>query len=188
MQTIKQLKDKFISDSESFLFEIKKLNELSDTQLNWQPNEDAWSIAECIEHLSITNQLYFDKIEKQLSEKQINCKDEETSVKHRFFGKLIIKAVAPSNIKKTKTFSVFQPSKSYITKNSITKLIEVQKSLINLISSSINLDTNRYSISSPASKLIKVNLSDVLKIIRLHNKRHLIQIEKLLTNDNFPKD
>lgn len=188
MQTIKQLKDKFISDSESFLFEIKKLNKLSDTQLNWKPAEDLWSIAECIEHLSITNQLYFDKIEKQFSEKQIECKVEETPVKHTFFGKLIIKTVNPSNIKRTKTFSVFQPSKSFITKNSITKLIEVQESLINLISSSVNSNTNRHSMSSPASKLLKVNLSDVLEIIRLHNKRHLIQIEKLLTNDNFPKD
>lgn len=188
MQTIKQLKDNFISDSETFLNEIKKLNELSDVQLNWKPTEDFWSIAECLEHLSITNQLYFDEIEKQFSEKQINCKDEETPVKHRFFGKLIIKAVDPSNIKKTKTFKVFQPSKSYITRDSINKLIEVQKSLINLISSWVNLNTNRYSISSPASKLIKVNLSDVLEIIRLHNKRHLIQIEKLLNNNNFPKD
>lgn len=188
MQTIKQFKDNFIYDSESFLSEIKKLNELSDAQLNWKPTEDSWSIAECIEHLSITNQLYFDEIEKQFSEKQITCKDEETSVKHSFFGKLIIRAVDPSNIKKTKTFTVFQPSKSYITKDSITKLIEVQKSLINLISSSINLDTNRYSMSSPASKLIRESFSDVLEIIRLHNKRHLIQIEKLLTNDNFPKD
>lgn len=188
MQTIKQLKDKFISDSETFLFEIEKLNELSDAQLNLKPTEDSWSIAECIEHLSITNKLYFDEIEKQFSEKHITCKDEETPVKHRFFGKLIIKAVDPSNIKKTKTFSVFQPSKSYITKDSITKLIEVQKSLSNLISSSVNLNTNRYSMSSPASKFIKENFSDVLEIIRLHNKRHLIQIENLLTNDNFPND
>jgi hypothetical protein len=188
MQTIKQLKDKFISDSESFLTEIKKLNLLSDAQLNWKPAENLWSIAECIEHLSITNQLYFDEIEKQFSEKQIACNDEETPVKHRFFGKLIIKTVDPSNIKKTKTFSVFQPSKSFINKNSITKLIEIQKSLINLISSSVNLDTNRYSMSSPASKLVRENFSDVIEIIRLHNKRHLIQIEKLLNNDNFPKD
>lgn len=157
MQTIKQLKDKFISDSELFLFETKKLNELSDAQLNWRPTEDSWSIAECIEHLSITNQLYSDEIEKQFSERQISCKDEETPVKHRFFGNLIINAVDPSNIKKTKTFSVFQPSKSFITKNSINKLIEVLKSFINLISSTVNLDTNRYSMSSPASKLIKEN-------------------------------
>ncbi|MCL6493290.1 MAG: DinB family protein [Ignavibacterium sp.] len=188
MHTIKQLKDKFISDSESFLSEIKKLSELSDDQLNWKPAENLWSIAECIEHLSITNQLYFDKIEKQFSERQIACNDEETTVKHRFFGKLIIKTVDPSNIKKTKTFSVFQPSKSFITKDSITKLTEVQKSLVNLISSSVNLNTNEYSMSSPASKFVKENFSDVIEIIRLHNKRHLIQIQKLLTNDYFPKD
>uniref|UniRef100_A0A832DFW3 DinB family protein n=1 Tax=Ignavibacterium album TaxID=591197 RepID=A0A832DFW3_9BACT len=188
MQTIKQLKDKFISDSESFLTELKKLSDLTNDQLNWKPAENLWSIAECIEHLSISNQLYFFEIEKQFSEKQIACNDEETPVKHRFLGKLIIKTVDPSNIKKTKTFSVFQPSKSFITKDSIIKLTEVQKSLINLISSSVNLNTNEYSMCSPASKFVEENFSDVLEIIRLHNKRHLIQIQKLLTNDYFPKN
>lgn len=188
MKTIKQLKDKFIFESEAFLSEIKKLNELSDDQLNWKPAEDLWSISECVEHLSITNKLYYYEIEKQSSEKQITCKDDEIPVKHSFFGKLIIKAVDPSNIEKIRTFPVFQPSKSFITKDSIAKLSEVQKSLISMISSSVNLNTNRYSISSPASKLIRINLSDVLEIIRLHNKRHLIQIEKILTNDKFPKN
>ncbi|MEJ5261085.1 MAG: DinB family protein [Ignavibacterium sp.] len=187
MQSIKILKNQFITDSESFLNEVKKLNDLTEDQINWKPSADVWSIAECLEHLLITNSIYFDEIEKQFSSEQIICNADETQVKHKFFGKLIIKAVDPSNNKKTKTFPVFQPSKSFIEKDVINRLIELQKGFINLISSSINLNTNKYILSSPASKLIRENFSDVLEIIRLHNKRHLMQIESLLLHKNFPE-
>lgn len=187
MQSIKILKNQFITDSESFLNEVKKLNDLTEDQINWKPSADVWSIAECLEHLLITNSIYFDEIEKQFSSEQIICNADETPVKHKFFGKLIIKAVDPSNNKKTKTFPVFQPSKSFIEKDVINRLIELQKGFINLISSSINLNTNKYILSSPASKLIRENFSDVLEIIRLHNKRHLMQIESLLLHKNFPE-
>lgn len=188
METIKFLKNQFITDSESFLNEVKKLNELTENQINWKHAADVWSIAECLEHLVITNRIYFDEIEKQFSSEQISCNADETPVKHKFFGKLIIKSVDPANNKQTNTFPVFQPSKSFIEKDVVNRVIEIQKGFINLISSTMNLNTNKYIMSSPASKLIRENFSDVLEIIRLHNKRHLMQIENLLLHQNFPKE
>lgn len=185
-QTIKELKEKFISDSELFIKEINKLHSLTDEQLNWKPASDVWSIAECVEHLSVTNKLYFNEMERQFAEKQISCDDFEEIVKHKFFGKMIMKAVDPANAKKTKTFSVFKPEKSSYDKKVIERLINIQKDLINLISISLNLNFNKYVMSSPASKLVKENFSDVLEIIRLHNQRHLIQIKNLITEKNFP--
>lgn len=185
-QTIKEIKEKFISDAESFINEIEKLHSLTDNQLNWKPAPDVWSLAECVEHLAVTNKLYFDEMEKQLSEKQISCHDSEEMVKHKFFVKLIIKAVDPSNVNKTKTFSVFKPEKSSFDHSVIDKLINIQKDLINLVSISLNIDFNKYVMSSPASKLIKENFSDVLEIIRLHNQRHLLQINRIVSDKNFP--
>lgn len=185
-QTIKELKEKFISDSESFVNEIKKLYSLSDDQINWKPDSDVWSVAECIEHLAVTNKLYFNEMEKQIAEKQINCIDSDKIVKHKFFGKLIIKAVNPLNLNKTKAFDVFKPARSFYDKNVIDKLINIQKDLINLVSASLNLDYNKYVMSSPASKFIKENFSDVLEIIRLHNRRHLMQIDNLVKEKSFP--
>ncbi|AFH48216.1 Hypothetical protein IALB_0504 [Ignavibacterium album JCM 16511] len=185
-QTIKELKEKFISDSELFIKEIDKLYSLTDEQLNWKPAYDVWSIAECVEHLSVTNKLYFNEMEKQFYEEQIICDDSEEIVKHKFFGKMIIKAVDPANVKKTKTFSVFKPEKSSFDNSVIDKLINIQKDLINLISISLNIDFNKYVMSSPASKFIKENFSDVLEIIRLHNQRHLLQINRIVSDKNFP--
>ena len=43
-------------------------------------------------------------------------------------------------------------------------------------------------MSSPAAKIIKENFSDVLEIIRLHDRRHFNQAEKLFNHPNFPKN
>src|SRR5258707_12851704 len=34
------------------------VSDLSEAQLNWQPGETAWSIAQCLDHLGQTNSVY----------------------------------------------------------------------------------------------------------------------------------
>ncbi len=185
-QTIRLLKENFINDAESFLTEIRKLETLNNQQLNWKPSMDKWSIAECVDHLTVTNKLYLDKIEYQLSLKKIHCDDSKELVRHKILGKLIIKSVDPSNLKPTKTFKVFYPTSSQYDNSVLKNLIETELKLIHIVKNSVNSNFNNYIISSPVSGIIKENLCDVFEIIRLHNKRHLLQIDKLLSLAQFP--
>ncbi len=188
MQTIQQLKEKFISDTESVLKDFGKFKSLSEDQLNWKPDEQGWSIAECIDHLVVTNKLYFNEIEKQFAEKQLKTDCSKTEVKHKWLSKFIIKSVDPANIKKVKTFPVFMPSSSKHTRQVFANLNEVQNALINLVSSAKDLDLNKYVMSSPAVKIIKENFCDVLEIICLHDRRHCNQAERVFNHLNFPKN
>lgn len=188
MHTIKQLKEKFISDTESLLKDFNKFKSLSENQINWKSDNKSWSIAECVDHLLVTNKLYLDEVEKQFALKQIKTDCSITEVKHKLLSKFIIKSVNPDNIKKVKTFSVFMPSASNYSKEVFSKFIDQQKELINLISSFNNLNLNKYTISSSASKLIKENFCDVLEIIRLHDRRHFNQAERVFNHNGFPKN
>lgn len=187
MQTIQQLKDKFITDTESVLKDFDKFKLLTEDQINWKPASGCWSIAECIDHLLVTNRLYSIEIEKQFDEKQIKTDYSKTKVKHKWLSKFIIKGVDPSNIKKAKTFPVFMPSMSLYTKDVFDHFYEVETNLVNQISSAKDLDLNKYVMSSPAAKIIKENFCDVLEIIRLHDRRHFNQAEKLFNHSQFPK-
>jgi hypothetical protein len=188
MQTIQQLKEKFLSDTESVINEFGEFKNLSEDQINWKPPPQSWSIAECIDHLIVTNKLYLNEIEKQFAEKQIKTDYSKTEVKHKWLCKFIIKGVDPANIKKSKTFPVFMPSMSMYTKNVFDHFYEVQTKLVSLISSAKDLDLNKYVMSSPAAQIIKENFSDVLEIIRLHDRRHFNQAKKLFNHPNFPKN
>lgn len=188
MKTILDFKNQFIFETESLLKELKSFHSLSDNQLNWKVTNDSWSIAECVDHLYVTNKLYFDEFEKQISQKQINTDCSKTPVKHKFFSKLIIKSVDPSNLKKVKTFTVFQPVSSIYSNDIFSRYSDQQNEFINLLSSIKDLDLNKYVMSSPANKFIKENFCDVLEIIRLHDKRHFLQAKRIITHQNFPKE
>jgi hypothetical protein len=188
LETIQQLKDKFISETESVIKDFGKFKSLSENQINWKPSAENWSIAECVDHLIVTNKLYFNEFEKQFAERQINTDCSNTKVKHKWLSKFITKSVDPNNIKKVKTFRVFMPSRSKHSKDIFNSFNEVQNGLINLVSTAMNLDLNKYVMSSPAAKIIKENFCDVLEIIRLHDRRHFNQAERLLNHPNFPKN
>lgn len=188
MQTIQQLKEKFISDTESVLIDLNKFKSLSENQINWKPDEQDWSIAECIDHLAVTNKLYLAEFEKQLSKDQIKTNCSVTKAKHRFLSKFIIKSVNPDNVKKVKTFPVFMPLMSHYKKDVFDNFIELQNNLVNIVSSAKDLDFNKYIMSSPVAKIIKENFCDVLEIIRFHDRRHYNQAERLFNHPNFPKN
>jgi hypothetical protein len=188
MQTIQQLKEKFISDTELVLKDFSTFKSLSEDQIKWKPNEQGWSIAECIDHLVVTNKLYLNEFEKQVAVKQIITDCSKTEVKHKWLCKFVIKGVDPANIKKSRTFPVFMPSMSKYKKDIFNSFFEVQNNLINLVSSAKDLDFNKYVMSSPAAKIIKENFCDVLEIIRLHDRRHFNQVERVLNHLNFPKN
>lgn len=188
MQTIQQLKEKFLSDTDSVIKDFGRFKDLSEEQINWKPSSETWSIAECVDHLVVTNKLYLKEIDKQFAQKQIKTDCSRAEVKHKWLSKFIIKAVDPANIKKSKTFPVFMPSMSNFSKEVFDNFYKVQINLVNLISSANDFDLNEYIMSSPAAKIVKENFCDVLDIIRLHDRRHFNQADKLFNHSNFPKN
>ena len=188
LQTIQQLKDKFITDTESVIKDFGKFKMLSESQINWKPSLENWSIAECVDHLIVTNKLYLEEFEKQFGEKRIETDCSKTEVQHKWLSRFIIKSVDPANAKKVSTFSVFMPSLSSHSKDVFDSFSNLQNQFIHLLRTAENLNLNEYVMSSPAAKIIKENFCDVLEIIRLHDRRHFNQAEKLFNHPNFPKN
>jgi len=80
------------------------------------------------------------------------------------------------------------PSISSHSKDVLDKFSDMQNQFINLLITAEKLNLNEYVMSSPAAKIIKENFCDVLEIIRLHDRRHFNQAEKLFNHPNFPKN
>ena len=188
MQSIQQLKDNFKADTETVIKDLEKFKNLSINQINWKPFAEGWGIAECIDHLFVTNKLYLTEFEKQFAQKQITTDCANTKSKHKLMSKFIIKSVNPANVKKVKTFPVFMPSKNNHSHDVFEEFKRIQTDLINIVFAYKDLDFNRYVMSSPAAKIIKENFCDVLEIIRLHDRRHFNQAERVLNHSNFPEN
>lgn len=160
---------------------------LSEKQFNWKQNHDFWSVGECISHLINSNSLYLSKIENILNSHTVySVKDY--SYKQSLVGKMIVKGVDPKNVRKTKTFKVFFPDSSNIQKSIIVDYATSSEKFIGLANNLRHLDLKKIKISSPANKLLRMNLGDPLIIIPKHDERHLNQAESVMNHKDFPRE
>ena len=165
---------------------LKTFLYLSEKQLNWKPASDVWSVGECISHLVNSNGLYFDKIEKILNSVPVS-NEKDFPYQQSFVGKMIAKGVDPANVRKSKTFKVFFPDESEIGKSIINEYVTSSEKFIELVNRLRHLNLKKIKLSSPANKLLRMNLGDPLIIIPLHDERHLNQAERVMNHKDFPK-
>ena len=180
------IKDCIKSTKENIERAKKSFAHLSDIQLNWKPHPDSWSVGECLSHLVNTNGLYLNKIENIFNLLSTGSK-KNFNYKQRFIGKLIAKAVDPTNLRKTKTFKVFFPDMSDVQINIIDEYVKSSEKLIELAGKMKHIDLQKIKLSSPVNIFIRLNVGDPLIIIPKHDERHLNQAERVMSQKEFPK-
>jgi len=182
-----ELLQKFLSEAPLLIDTAnKQFNDLSETQINWKPSEEKWSIGECIDHLVVTHKLYNSKI-KEVQPLIKDCGDGSFKFKHTFSGRTILKYVDPNSTTRTKTFKLFKPSMRQIDTDFIRSFCEEVETMISFAEKLRGVDLTKLKISSPVTKLLRMNVGDALLINLYHDKRHLNQAEKIINEFKFPR-
>jgi hypothetical protein len=156
-------------------------------QLNWKPGADQWSVAQCFDHLVTANESFFPIFEKVLSGEKKNTFWESLPWLPAFWGKMLIKAVAPESKRKLKAPKIFHPSSSNVDGAIIGRFVDQQNQVIRYMKATEDLDLEKIKISSPVTHLITYSLMDAYRIIITHEKRHLLQAMRVSERDGFPK-
>ena len=159
---------------------------LTPEQLNWKPATNEWSIAQCFEHLIVSNAGYLPLIER------IARGDHKPSMKERvpglprFFGTMVLRAVQPQGQRKYKAGAGFQPSTSSIDSDIITRFTTQQAQLAERMQSTADLDLRSIIVTSPVASLVTYSLLDAYRIVVAHEQRHLGQAKRVTTSAGFP--
>jgi DinB superfamily len=165
---------------------LSSFGNLTAEQVNWKPNADHWSVAQCFDHLLIANAAYFPSFENLLSGKKNNTFWQSLPFLPSMWGKLVINAVAPETTRKRKNPKVFDPSSSAVDENIISRFIDQQNEIVRYMKATENMDLEKVTISSPVSNLITYSLMDAYRIIVTHEKRHVLQALRVLETAGFP--
>jgi hypothetical protein len=160
---------------------------LSVQQLNWKPSSDRWSIAQCIDHLETTNKAYFPIFEKIVNGGKKNTFWESLPWFPVFWGKMLIKSVSPEGARKLKAPTIFQPGTSNIDQAILRRFIDQQNQVIGYMKATEGMNLEKIIISSPVSNIITYSLIDAYRIIVAHEKRHLLQAERVSKLEDFPR-
>jgi hypothetical protein len=156
---------------------------LTREQLLWRPAKRRWSAGECFEHLTIIGTLYNERIRKALSEATGPVEGIPPAWRATIGGRFLIKGV--TSRRRLKTAKVFTPSIT-VRDNVVEEFLRVQSELSQLMLAADGYDLNQIRITSPVTRLIRMNLGDSFMVLTLHSQRHLDQADRVTATADFP--
>ncbi|MBA5793563.1 DinB family protein [Flavobacterium sp. xlx-214] len=159
----------------SFAENLKSINL---TILNQRLTPDSWSILECLEHLNRYGSFYHPQIEQKIASS--NSKPQSV-FKPGWLGNYFANAMLPKEkLNKMKTFKSLNPINSVLNQKTITTFLTQQNQLLNILTNAEKVNLNSLRITTSISSIIKLKLGDTLRVIIYHNKRHIVQAQKVL--------
>ncbi len=159
---------------------------LSAEQLNWKPDAREWSIAQCLDHLILSNRPYVPIFEDLLAGRRRGRLRERVPVLPRLFGSLLIKTLRPDSGRKVQARPAFLPSASALPPAIVARFVEEHERLQQLMEASRGLDLADIVITSPVLGLITYSLLDACRIVVAHEQNHFVQATRVGEAPGFP--
>lgn len=177
--------------TESSVAELSELDDefrnafgsLNDEQLNWRPSDDRWSVAQCIDHLVLTNNAMLVSFEEKVAGQQ-NSIWENWSPFSRFFGSYLLKSLASTKPAKAPSSSIVP--QSVVESGVLDRFSATQTRLKLCVAKAGNLDWDKTAVTSPFLAALTYSFRDAVSIVISHERRHFQQAEQVKSNRNFP--
>ena len=158
---------------------------LTNEQLNWQPAPDSWSVGQCLEHLCITNEAYMPPISAALKEKPDSPVEQITPGR---FERWFIRSFAePSpNTKRASAPRKIRPA-ARVDSSVLDRFLSGNRSWRELIIRARSKNVNKIRFWNPFVLGLRFTVGTGLEIIASHERRHLLQAERVRDSVNFPR-
>jgi hypothetical protein len=163
--------------------------DLNETQLNWKPVSNQWSIAQCLEHLAITSGK-FDEYFARAIARGGKKSDAPTTpgYKPSLVGGWLARQVDPVGGRNLRAPKIFRPTQSSDIKGTLGLFLNQQARFIDFVRQCAGIDYNKKRIRSPVTPLMRYSLADAFVITVLHGQRHLAQARRVREDPRFPRD
>jgi hypothetical protein len=160
---------------------LEATNGLSEAQWNFKPAPDRWSVAECAEHIGVTEAFILNLITEQAlkgpaePEKRAQVQGKDTSMM----------AMAVDRSAKFKAPESIQPTRRWATSGEITKnVLENRARTIQFVSTTQE-DLRDHFMDHPVFKTL--DTYQWILLTSAHMRRHTAQILEVKADLNFPK-
>lgn len=163
------------------------LRALTPAQFNWQPDGGKnWSIAQCVQHLAVTNQIYLAALRSVVQ----NCRKARQATDYRPGGWLtrrFIASMEPPPKQRFRAFRKIQPASLQYTVDAVlSRFLAEQEDLARFVSDTRDFDLGAVRFWNPFLKGARFTVSSGLLLVGAHNRRHLWQAERVKETAGFP--
>ena len=160
---------------------------LSEPQFTWPPAPGAWSVAECLEHLNVTARLYLPKLDEAIADAIRRGMYGEGPFSYNWIGRFVVRSMEPPARVRLRAPKTFHPPPSRSRHEIMAAFRAYQVQFIDRLRQANGLDLARAKVSSPASKWIRLPLGSGFALMTAHERRHLWQAGRVVSNTAFPR-
>jgi hypothetical protein len=157
---------------------------LTAEQLNWKASPASWSIGQCLQHLLQGNEVYLPPLAKALDGKP---QAEVAEITPGWFARWFIRSyIEPSpTTKKAPAPKKIAPAET-VDAAVLNRFLRSNQAVRNLIGRASHYDVNRIRFENPFIPLLRFTVGTGLLITTAHQRRHLLQAERVRHETNFP--
>jgi len=163
-----------------------RFSKLSAAQLNWKPSAESWSIGQCLEHLIISDCLYFPALKKATEGKLEMSFWENWNPLAPVFGKILASQTEEKPKNKLNAPRIFRPPEHRIDTGVLERFHKHLDSLLAYIADCSRVDIDKTHITSPVSRMVTFSVRRCISILIQHEHRHINQASRLMQAKDFP--
>ena len=158
---------------------------LSPEQLNWKPAEDLWSVGQCLQHLYAANEVYLPAIANALDDRPPSPVQDITP---GWFGRWFIRTyIEPSpRGKRARAPRTIAPAQ-HIDPSVLDLFLRSNDVARDLVRRAGAYNINRIRFANPFIPLLRFTVGTGLEIVWRHQRRHLLQAERITQATTFPQ-
>jgi DinB superfamily len=157
---------------------------LGDRGLNWPPQNGGWSIGRVLEHLVVAADSYLTPMRRLVSDaSQRPGPSGDPTWRPSLMGGFLAKSLRSA--RKSPAPRAYLPA-LVPRPNVLAELRARLRDTALLLERARPLEWERIRLSSPVSRLIRLNLGDCFAINVAHAHRHAGQIERIRSDPGFP--
>ena len=159
---------------------------LTIAQLNWRSHPGTWSIGQCLEHLSLANEVYVEPLTEALG---VPASGPVAEITPGWLGRWFIRAyIEPATQqKRARAPGKIVPRAKEVDSTILDRFIASNARVRGLITRARGHDINRVRFRSPFLPLLRFTVGTGLQVITRHNHRHLGQAERVRQAPEFPR-
>lgn len=163
------------------------LRGLSDAQYNWSPEPGRWSMAQCLAHIVVTDDMYLPVLEKCIADARKQGTLSSGPFHHGWFGNWFVRSMdAPAKRRFKNPKSITPPAEQPLAQG-LADFNTMHDRVLQLVHEANGVDLARAKFRSPFLKLLKLSLGQGLAIMLSHARRHLWQAGEVRKHPDFPK-
>jgi hypothetical protein len=161
-------------------FFLKSIHKVSDAQWDWKPAPDRWSLAECAEHIALSEDRLLELITQQVL-KSPAAPERKADVAGK--DETVLKMV-PDRGQRFQAPEMLQPKKTFATRAEVIKHFKASRAkTVDFVRKSQD-DLRSHFFEHPVLK--QLDAYQWVLLISAHTERHTRQIEEVKATAGFP--